>query len=133
MGSIAPVIAAFWTLRMIRRHNEESEKKGSPAKEAARDRHIRELIEEDERKNRAGKLLEETLKKMGDDEEEARIREAYAEAERENPWDYQFMPEGWSIFGQRCIRPINEHGWSCMEDFDVKQGEKSERHGQEIR
>ena len=45
-------------------------------------------------------------------EREARRKKAeeeYREAERKDPWDFQFLPEGWSIFGQRHFPTITEY------------------------
>jgi hypothetical protein len=46
--------------------------------------------------------------------EEKRINDEYYEARKANPWDYYFLPEGWSFFGQCVITPI---------DWDGKDGE----------
>lgn len=46
--------------------------------------------------------------------EEKRINDEYYKARKANPWDYRFLPEGWSFFGQCVIVPI---------DWDGKDGE----------
>ena len=46
--------------------------------------------------------------------EEKRINDEYYKARRANPWDYHFLPEGWSFLGQCAIEPI---------DWDGKEGE----------
>lgn len=62
---------------------------------------------ERERKEQERKELERLA-------EEKRINDEYYEARKANPWDYCFLPEGWSFFGQVSIEPL---------DWDGKDGE----------
>jgi len=77
-------------------------------KEMEWDARMRKAIEEDERRERERKNRAEREKKLKAREEYERKEKEYREAREKNPWDFQFMPEGWSIFGQTYITPIDE-------------------------
>ena len=77
--------------------------------EMERDRRMRDAIREDEERERRRKALEEWVKKSKEAEEKKKLEDEYYEARRKNPWDYQFLPEGWSILGQTYITPIDEN------------------------
>ena len=77
-------------------------------KEMERDARMRKAIEEDERRERERKNRAEREKKLKAREEHERKEREYREAREKNPWDFQFMPEGWSILGQTYITPIDE-------------------------
>ena len=79
--------------------------------EMERDRRMRDAIREDEERERRRKELEEWTKKGEEAEKRKKLEDEYHEAERKNPWDYQFLPEGWSILGQTYISAINDHGY----------------------
>ena len=79
--------------------------------EAARDRRIRNAIREEEEREKRRKSLEEWVKKSKEAEEKKKLEDEYYEAKKKNPWDYQFLPEGWSILGQTYIPVINDYGY----------------------
>ena len=79
--------------------------------EAERSRRMRDAIREDEEREKRRRELEEWAKKCREEEERKKAEAEYYEAERKNPWDYQFLPEGWSIFGQTYIPVINDYGY----------------------
>lgn len=79
---------------------------------AERDRRMREAIREDEERERRRKALELWTKKCEEAEKRKKLEEEYYEAERKNPWDFQFLPEGWSILGQTYIPVINDYGYA---------------------
>lgn len=76
--------------------------------EAERDRRMRDAIREDEERERRRKALELWAKKCEEAEKRKKLEDEYYEARRKNPWDYQFLPEGWSIIGQTYIPIISE-------------------------
>lgn len=85
-----------------------------------REKSDKELREEIEREDRWKKILEadrkreeerkrriEDEKRQKEEDERKRIDSEYEAEKRKNPWDFQFMPEGWSIFGQTFFGPIS--------------------------
>lgn len=77
--------------------------------EMERERRWRKMKEAEE-ESRIRREREEALRESM--EREARRKKAeeeYREAERKDPWDFQFLPEGWSIFGQRHFPTITEY------------------------
>lgn len=44
------------------------------------------------------------------EEKENALNDAYHKAKLENPWDFEFLPEGWDLLGQRYIYPIDWDG-----------------------
>lgn len=77
--------------------------------EMERERKWKELIEEDDRYR---KEQERKIKRQKQEKKEEAIRkleEEYYKTVRENPWDFQFLPEGWTIFGQTYIPIITEY------------------------
>lgn len=79
--------------------------------EMERERYWRRLMEVEEEKRERRKREEELRELMKRMEEREKVEKEYREAERKNPWDYQFLPEGWSIFGQTYIPVINDYGY----------------------
>ena len=76
--------------------------------EMGRERRWRRLMEAEEEKRERRKRESERCELMRRMEERERAEKEYHEAERKNPWDYQFLPEGWSIIGQTYIPIISE-------------------------
>ena len=76
--------------------------------EMERDARMRRAIEEDEARERERKRRAEFEKQQKIEAERRRLDKEYEEARRKNPWDFQFMPEGWSILGQTYITPIDD-------------------------
>lgn len=86
--------------------------------EMERERRWRRMMES-ERENREHRKREEELRElMRRMEERKRTEKEYHEAERKNPWDYQFLPEGWSIFGQTYIPIISEFYYGDGNNLD---------------
>lgn len=77
--------------------------------EMARERRWRELMEAEEeaKKRREREALEEKRRKEREERELAEKK--YREALMKDPWDYQFLPEGWDILGQRYFPVITEY------------------------
>ena len=76
--------------------------------EMERDARMRRAIEEDEARERERKRRAEFEKQQKIEAERKRLEKEYDEARAKNPWDFQFMPEGWSILGQTYITPIKD-------------------------
>ena len=76
--------------------------------EMERDARMHKAIEEDEARKRERERLAEFEKQQKIEAERKRLEDEYYKAKEENPWDFQFMPEGWSIFGQTYITPIDD-------------------------
>lgn len=76
--------------------------------EMERDARMRRAIEEDEARERERKRLAEFEKQQKIEAERKRLNDEYYKAREENPWDFQFLPEGWSILGQTYITPIKD-------------------------
>lgn len=87
-----------------------------------RERRWREMMEAEEEERNRRKREEERRELMRRMEEREKVEKEYREAERKNPWDYQFLPEGWSIFGQTCIPVINDYGYVCNGSEDDLTG-----------
>ena len=64
------------------------------------DARMRKAIEEDERRERERKRREKAEKRRKAEEEYKRLEKEYREAREKDPWQFHFLPEGWSIFGQ---------------------------------
>ena len=79
--------------------------------EMERERRLRRLMEAEEEEREHRKREEELRELMKRMEEREKAEKEYHEAERNNPWDYQFLPEGWSILGQTYIPVINDYGY----------------------
>ncbi len=79
--------------------------------EAERERRWRRLMEAEEANRERRKREEERREFMRRVEEREKAEKEYYEAKMKNPWDYQFLPEGWSILGQTYIPAINDHGY----------------------
>ena len=76
--------------------------------EMERDARMRKAIEEDEARERERKRQAEFEKQQKIEAERKRQEDEYYKAREKNPWDYQFLPEGWSILGQTDITPIDD-------------------------
>lgn len=76
--------------------------------EMERDARMRRAIEEDEARERERKRWAEFEKQQKIEAERKRLEKEYDEAREKNPWDFQFLPEGWSILGQTYITPIED-------------------------
>lgn len=77
--------------------------------EMERERRWQKLMEAEEEERRRRKYEKEMRKILERKEEEKRMEQEYFEASRKNPWDYQFLPEGWDMLGQRYIPVITEY------------------------
>ena len=64
------------------------------------------LIEEDERRRRERERQEKLRKEEEKRKKQEEIEAEYRRMERENPWDFMILPEGWSIFGQTNIQVL---------------------------
>ena len=73
-----------------------------------RDRRWRKMMEAEEEERKRRKREEEVRKLLKRIDEEKAAEEAYREAVRKNPWDFQILPEGWSPFGQWYFPIITE-------------------------
>ena len=76
--------------------------------EMAREAKWRKAVEEEERIRKEQEHQRE-LEKIR--EKEKRLKELNDEYERnrkKDPWQYQFLPEGWSLLGQTHIEVITE-------------------------
>lgn len=67
--------------------------------EMKRESEWRKMMEQEERRERERKEREARAKREMEEERRRREEEAYYAARNKNPWDYSFLPEGWSIFG----------------------------------
>ena len=90
--------------------------------EMERERYWRRLIEAEKEERERHKREEELRELMRRMEEREKAEREYHEAERKNPWDYQFLPEGWSIFGQTYIPVINAYGHVYVGSEDDSTG-----------
>ena len=63
---------------------------------------------EEEARYRREKEEAKEKKRRDKYEEYCRQSEAYEKERAKDPWQFTFMPEGWSIFGQRSIYPISD-------------------------
>lgn len=79
--------------------------------EIKRDAAWRKLIEEDKMREKEIAAREKEIAEEKKARESAKIEMEYYEDRKKNPWDYHFLPEGWSIFGQRYITPLDEPLW----------------------
>lgn len=75
--------------------------------EMAREARWRKLIEEDEARRRAREREEKEKKRTERELKEKQANEAYEALRRKDEWQTLLLPEGWSIFGQRCFDPIS--------------------------
>lgn len=75
--------------------------------EALRHRRMMDAIREDEERERRRKETEKALKMMEERKKAEEADRIYREARDKNPWDYSFLPEGWTIFGS-SMRIIDE-------------------------
>ena len=82
--------------------------------EMKRDYKMWKAEQEDRDRQMARERAEQERKEQERIDEEKRINDEYYEAKMANPWQYSFLPEGWSFFGQCVITPI---------DWDGKDGE----------
>lgn len=76
--------------------------------EMERDAKWARLMEEEKRLRLEQERKRKEKKKAEKEEKLKKLNEEYEKSRSENPWDYQFMPEGWSIFGQTYITVIDE-------------------------
>ena len=74
-----------------------------------RDRRWRMMMEAEREAAERKKREEEVRKLLKRIDEEKAAEEAYREAVRKNPWDFQILPEGWSPFGQWYFPIITEY------------------------
>lgn len=75
--------------------------------EYKRDAKWRMMVEEEERKKRAEKRLHKALERLKKEEEMAEASRRYEIERSKDPWQFSFLPEGWSIFGT-SIRVIDD-------------------------
>ena len=64
------------------------------------------LIEEEERREREREYQEKLRKEEEKRKKQKELEDEYRRMERENPWDFMILPEGWSIFGQTNIQVL---------------------------
>lgn len=64
------------------------------------------LMEEDEKRKREREYQEKLRKEEEKRKKQEAIEAEYRRMERENPWDFMILPEGWSIFGQTNIQVL---------------------------
>lgn len=57
------------------------------------------MMREEEEMAERRKREEKERKRREKEERIRRFNEEYEEDRRKNPWNYQILPEGWSIFG----------------------------------
>jgi len=76
--------------------------------EAERRRRLQDDIAESEARLRRERAREREERRRLKEKERWRLETEYYEDRRKNPWDYQFLPEGWSPLGQTYITPIDE-------------------------
>ena len=69
---------------------------------------ITQVIQDANQISETEELMAEFEKQQKIEAERKRLEDEYYKARENNPWDYQFMPEGWSIFGQTYITPIDD-------------------------
>lgn len=69
--------------------------------EMKRDAEFRRACEEDDRRRKEREEAEKRKKAEEAERKRKAAEDAYYAAKEKNPWDYQFLPEGWTIFGQR--------------------------------
>ena len=67
--------------------------------EMERDRKWHEAVEAEEARERERKERERIRLQNEKEEKLRKLEKEYDEKRIENPWDYSFLPEGWSIFG----------------------------------
>lgn len=85
---------------------EKSEK--DRREEMEREERWRKAIEEDERRRKEREYRIKCEKEKEEINRIKKLEKEYEEARRKDPWQYQFMPEGWSIFGQTNFNVITE-------------------------
>lgn len=78
------------------------------------DRELREEMkrdaawEENERRRKERERQEKIRKENEKKKREKELNDEYDRMKKENPWDFAFMPGGWSIFGQINFSPISD-------------------------
>lgn len=76
--------------------------------EMARERRWHEIMEKEEELKREERRKEEERKFREEYERQKRLNDEYESIRRKDEWQTQFMPEGWSIFGQRNFGILTE-------------------------
>lgn len=77
--------------------------------EMARERRWRELMEKKDQEKK--RRIEEAERKKLEEKQrkEKELDEWWFDLVHSNEWETQFLPEGWSIFGQTNIQVLNEN------------------------
>ena len=90
------------------------------SEEMKRDSRWHELMEKEEELKRQRKREEEERKRREKKERRERINNEYEALRKKDEWQTQFMPEGWSVFGQTNFGILEEY----FEDETVRTREK---------
>lgn len=77
--------------------------------EMERDRRWNALMEKEREEQERRKREAELAKKLKIEERRKKLNEWYEDLKRKDEWDTQFLPEGWTIFGQARFSVITEH------------------------
>lgn len=77
-----------------------------------RDRRWNRLMEMEREDKERRRREAELAKKFKLDEERRKLNEWYENLRRKDEWDTQFLPEGWTVFGQRSFQVISEYAES---------------------
>lgn len=77
--------------------------------EMAREAKWRKLMEEDEARLRAREREAKERKRAEKERKEKEANDAYEAIRLKDEWQTQFLPEGWSIFGQRNFGILTEY------------------------
>lgn len=75
--------------------------------EMAREAKWRKMIEEDDARRRAREREEREKEEYEKEKRKRVISEEYEQLRHRDEWETLILPEGWSIFGQRCFSPIS--------------------------
>lgn len=84
--------------------------------EMKRDYRMWKAEQEDLARQREREYQEKERKRREKLEREERIRKEVEEEMRKNPWDFQILPEGWDMLGQRYVPLITEYEPSGYDD-----------------
>ena len=77
--------------------------------EMERDRRWNALMEKEREEQERRKREAELEKKLKIEEERKKLNDWYEDLRRKDEWDTQFLPEGWTIFGQARFSVITEY------------------------
>lgn len=80
------------------------------------DRRWRRMMDAEREERERQKRIQKVRKMVERRDREKKMNEEYEKARDKNPWDYQFLPEGWDLLGQRYIPIITEYIPSGYDD-----------------